>query len=104
MAAREVALSAKEAADVASVARALPDPTTLDPGTKVIVLGALKEAPSLASRLLSAFGRAKTDVPRVLRCTALVARGYVRVGAAEDANGRDLAFGHVPERASADDD
>lgn len=101
---KEVALSSKDAGDVASVARALPDPATLDPGTRVVVLGALKEAPSLATRLLSAFGRGKNDVPRVLRCTALVARGYVRVGAAEDANGRDVAFGHVPERASTGDD
>lgn len=103
MATREVALSTKEAADVVSVARALPDPSSLEPGTKVIVLGEPKEAPSFASRLLSAFGRGKNDVPRVLRCTALVARGYVRVGASEDKNGRDLAFGHVPERVEGGD-
>lgn len=99
-----VALTATQAADIASIARALPDPSTLEPGTKVVVLGTPKEAPSLTSRLLSAFGRGRSDVPRVMRCTALVARGYVRVGAAEDANGHDRAFGHAPERPEADDD
>jgi hypothetical protein len=44
------------------------------------------------------FGRGKT-VSRVERCSALVARGYVDVGAAEDELGADLAWGRAPARS-----
>jgi hypothetical protein len=87
-----VALAPADAASTASVARALPDPTSLPEGTLVVVLGAVAD-PSLASRLLSAVGRGRV-VPRAHRCSALLARGYVRIGAdLDEKSGQDLAWG-----------
>ena len=94
---REIVLAAEDAKDVAAIASALPDPTTLEPGTRVSVLGTPKEAPSLATRLFAALGRGKAPgVPCAWRCTALVARGYVKVGAAD---GR--AWGFAPDAGAA---
>jgi hypothetical protein len=46
--------------------------------------------------LLSAIGRGRT-VGRAERCSALLARGYVRIGAGVDPKTRnDLAWGHAP--------
>ena len=89
-----VTLKADEAASVATIARALPDPSTLAAGTKVIVLAA-PDRPSLTARLLSAVGRGKA-VPKAHRCTALLARGYERIGATQDPKEKDLAWGFVP--------
>jgi hypothetical protein len=62
----------------------------------MLVLGAVVEAPSLGSRVLAALGRGRV-VPRALRATALVARGYVDVGAAVDPASRsDLVWGYTP--------
>lgn len=94
-----VALGPADAVDVASVARALPDPEELEPGTLLVVLGAVVDPPSIASRLLAALGRGRT-VPRALRSSALVARGYVRVAAGVDRETRsDLVWGYAPEGA-----
>ncbi len=90
-----VTLGPDDGADVASVARALPDPTTLGRGALVVVLPDVASARSLAGRLFAALGRAP-GVPRVLRCTALLARGYVDVGGGVDPEtGVDLAWGRV---------
>ncbi len=97
MTTKEIALARADAVDLAAIVRALPDPSTLEEGTRVVVLGSLAEEPSLKHRLFAAFGlKGDGGVPRALRCTALVARGYVGVGAAEDGAGRDIAFGSVP--------
>jgi hypothetical protein len=78
---------------MAAARDALPDPSTLDPGQLVIVLPDLVGEKSLASSVLSVLGRKKV-VPRAVRCSALVARGYVRVGAGVDpATKEDLAWG-----------
>ena len=93
---REIVLAAEDAKDVAAIARALPDPTKLDPGTRISLLASTKEAPSLTTRLFAALGRGKPPgVPCAWRCTALGARGYVRVGAAD---GR--AWGFAPDDAA----
>ncbi|MDB4936093.1 MAG: hypothetical protein JWP87_3065 [Labilithrix sp.] len=95
-AAYAVALGPKDATDTAAVARALPDPETLGPGTLVIVLPQIADAPSFAGRFLAALGRGPT-ISRALRATALVARGYVRVGAGVDHETRsDLVWGFTP--------
>lgn len=89
------------AVDVAAVARDLPDADALPAGTLVVMLpgGA---APSLTTRLLAALGRGKA-VPRALRSSALVARGYVRVAAATDETLGDLVWGYVPGAAGETD-
>jgi hypothetical protein len=95
-AAYAVALGPADAADLASVAQALPDPDELPGGTLLIILPHIVDPPSLASRFLAALGRGRT-VPRALRATALVARGYVRVAAGIDRESRsDLVWGYSP--------
>jgi hypothetical protein len=92
-----VALGTTDASDVASIARALPEPADLPSGTLVFVLPAIIDPPSLTSRFLAAFGRRPT-VSRALRSTALVARGYVRVAAGVDRETRsDLVWGYTPD-------
>jgi hypothetical protein len=94
-----VALGPKDAADASSVARALPDPESLPGGTLVFVLPQVVDVPSFAGRFLAAFGRGPT-VSRAFRATALVARGYVRVGAGLDRETRsDLVWGFSPLNA-----
>lgn len=90
-----VTLKEADAGSVESVARILPDPATLAPGTVVLVPAALEATRSLARSVLAALGRTKT-APRSIRCTALVARGYVDVGAGDDADLADVAWGRAP--------
>jgi hypothetical protein len=93
-AARTVTVEEAAAGSIAAIAESLPDPTTLPPRTLVIVSADVRGARSLARSLLAVFGRTK-KVARASRCTALVIRGYVDVGAAEDEGG-DLAWGYAP--------
>ena len=89
-----VALGPADANDVARIARALPDPAELPAGTLLVVLAAVIDPPSLASRFLAAIGR-RPVVSRALRSTALVARGYVGVAAGVDRETRsDLVWGY----------
>ncbi|OJY24241.1 MAG: hypothetical protein BGO98_20460 [Myxococcales bacterium 68-20] len=108
-AATTVVLGEAEAASVASIMATLPDPASLPAGALVIVAGEIASVRSagplalgrsLARSVLSVFGRART-VTRARRCSALVARGYVDVGAAEDDAHADLAWGYAPETAKA---
>lgn len=103
-----VLLGEAEASSVASIMAVLPDPATLTTGALVIVTseiapvrpaGPLALGRSLARSVLSIFGRAR-KVTRAQRCSALVARGYVDVGAAEDAHA-DLTWGYAPETTKA---
>jgi hypothetical protein len=79
----------------------LPDPAELPFGTLVLVPGEVSKARSLARSVLAVFGRTKT-VARSLRCSALVARGYVCVGAADDETHADLAWGYAPKHHRTD--
>lgn len=93
--AQAVALGPSDVANVASLARALPDPDALPPGVLVVVLPTVVDPPSLGSRLLAALGRGRT-VSRALRSSAMVARGYVRVAAGVDGDTRsDLVWGYT---------
>jgi hypothetical protein len=94
--AKVIALAPNEIADIASAARALPDPAELAEGTLVLVGATVREPKSIAKSVLAALGRAKT-IPRWVRCSALVARGYVRVGASIDPDTKeDLVWGYAP--------
>jgi hypothetical protein len=91
-----VRLTEADAASLAATIAALPEPATLPAGTLVLVPGEVAGGRSLARSVLAVFGRLKV-VPRTRRCTALVARGYLDVGAAEDATTHaDLAWGRSP--------
>lgn len=75
---------------------ALPDPNALEPGGLVIVNDEMPGGRSLMKSVLGALGRKQT-VSRAARCTALVTRGYIRVGAGIDPDtDADLAWGYAP--------
>lgn len=75
--------------DPAAVARQIPAPGALEPGTRVRVLSTAVRRRGMLRRLL---GDARVSVTRSTRCTALLVRGYVEIGA--DAQG---AWGIAPE-------
>jgi len=76
--------------DPAEIARQLPLPTELPPGTLVFVLGAAERGRGVLRWL----GMRTLAVGRAARCTALVARGYSGIGASVDAStGADVAWG-----------
>ena len=72
------------------------------PGFVVILSGEIASPRSLARSVLALLGHKKT-VRRAERCSALVLRGYVDVGAAEDDTGADLAWGYVPGTPASDE-
>jgi hypothetical protein len=82
--------------DPAAVARELPDPSSLAAGTRVYVLGRATRGAGFLARL-----RGRVQVARVVRCTALLARGYVGIGAGVDESRGDLAWGEAPAQAPA---
>jgi hypothetical protein len=97
-----VVLGPADVADVVSLARALPDPDALTPGVLVVVLPNVVDPPSLGNRLLAALGRGRS-VSRVLRATAMVSRGYVRVAAGVDETTRsNLVWGYASSKSTAD--
>jgi hypothetical protein len=79
-----------EAVDVDAVAAQLPPVAALPAGTCVFVLGAALRKP----RRWPGWGSRTVPVPRTVRCAALLALGYWRIGAAVDAISRaDVAWG-----------
>lgn len=77
--------------DVAVVAGQLPEAADLPPGTLVVVLGS-GDGEGLASRWLGARAR----IARAVRGSALLARGYVNIGAGVDpATRQDLVWGYA---------
>ncbi|AKV02411.1 hypothetical protein AKJ09_09074 [Labilithrix luteola] len=94
-----VALGTDDALDLTTVARALPDVTSVESGALVVLLPQIVPPPSLAVRVLVALGRGRT-VSRALRCSALLAKGYTRIGAGIDPDTRaDLVWGYAPTRS-----
>jgi hypothetical protein len=81
---------------------ALPDPASLEPGTLVIVNDETRGGRSLVKSVLGALGRKQT-VSRAARCTALLSRGYIRVGAGIDSDtDADLCWGYVATEPCSD--
>lgn len=76
--------------DPAQIVVQLPSGMDLPPATPVFVLGSAARGRGV----LRWIGMRTVPVARAARCTALVARGYVDVGAGiDDASGADLAWG-----------
>ena len=76
--------------DPAVVARQLPDPATLPALSLVFVLGTSAPRQGLLGRW---FGVGATLVPTATRCSALLARGYVGIGAFVDGlSSADLVY------------
>jgi len=75
------------------IASTLPAPETVAPGAMVIVLGETASSGGLVARLLQSLRRDES-IPRAARASALLARGYTRIGAARDeASAHDLVWG-----------
>jgi hypothetical protein len=79
----------RDLGDVTAVAPQIPEACTLAPGSRVVVVARAVRRRGLLRHLL---GDARVVVPRSIRCTALLVRGYVGIGA--DAEG---AWGVAPE-------
>jgi hypothetical protein len=93
-----VLLDASEAdlEDIEALVAQIPHWTTRVPGTPVVVLGTAVRRASWWRRIA---GSGTTRVARAPRCSALIACGYVDVGAGrDDASGADLAWGWAPDR------
>jgi hypothetical protein len=79
-----------DVSEAAAIAAQLPTLAELPPETPVFVLGSAARSRGV----LGWIGVGTVPVPRAARCTALVAKGYVSVGAGIDpATGVDLAWG-----------
>jgi hypothetical protein len=79
--------------DVAAIARQLPNPTSLGEGTLVLLLPEADAPGGVLGRL---FGAGRPKIARAIRCSALLARGYVGVGGGIDpVTGLDLAWGYA---------
>ena len=77
---------------MSGVAEQLPQASTLPSGTAVYVLGGAASD----KRLWRLLGRT-VAVARAARCTALLIKGYVDIGAGvDDVTGVDLAWGSAP--------
>ena len=72
-----------------AVAGQIPHARDVAPGTRVVVLATATRRGGVLGRLL---GARKVPVPRSTGCTALLARGYVAIGA-DDAG----SWGYAPE-------
>ena len=80
-----------EGTDLEGVARALPDPGTVVSGALVVVM------PSAAASGLRALFSAPKTSTRSTRAAALLARGYVSLGACVDPHTKlDLVWGRSP--------
>ncbi len=85
--------------DVRSVAGQIPGASTLPAGTVVVVLGGAARGGRFLSHL---FGGSTVPVSRAARCAALIARGYVAVGAAiDEATKIEIAWGRAPDADGA---
>jgi len=80
----------------AQIAGVLPAPESLARGALLIILGEAPSQGGLVARVLQTLRRGE-PVPRTARATALLARGYLHIGAARDeASGHDLVWGFAP--------
>jgi hypothetical protein len=101
-AAREIALTPEQAEEIATAIEGVPDASELEPNTLVVVLPGPVGRRSLARSVWRALGGSK-PVPRAIRCSALLARGYVRLGAGVDPETKDdLVWGFSPAPAASD--
>jgi hypothetical protein len=79
--------------DIGAVAEQIPHADTLPRGTTAVVLETAARTGSTWQRLFARPVRAT----RRVRCTALLLRGYVAIGAGKDPDSEtDLAWGTVP--------
>ena len=73
--------TAADVEEAGAVAGQIPHASTVSPGTRVVVLATASRQGGVLRRL---FGPRRVPVPRSTGCTALLARGYVAIGADDD--------------------
>jgi hypothetical protein len=79
---------------VESIVTQIPRANSLAPGSPLVVFGS---ATSEARSWRRLFGAHRVAVTRAARCSAMLARGYVDIGAGvDDRSGADLAWGWTP--------
>ncbi len=88
-----VSLQGTQRTSIADAMAALPDPATLGEGTLVVIPASAEPRATFGSALRSLFRSGPSEATIALRCSALVGRGYVDVGASD--NGA-LAWGAAP--------
>lgn len=78
--------------NLSQIVAQLPEAAALPTDATVVVLGGAVRNQSSWRRWL---GHRVVPVPRALRCTALLVRGYVDIGASLDDRGEDLVWGRA---------
>ncbi len=73
--------TAADVEEAGAVAGQIPHASTVSPGTRVVVLATATRQGGVLRRL---FGPRRVPVPRSTGCAALLARGYVAIGADDD--------------------
>ncbi len=73
--------TAADVEEAGAVAGQIPHASSVSPGTRVVVLATASRQGGVLRRL---FGPRRVPVPRSTGCTALLARGYVAIGADDD--------------------
>jgi hypothetical protein len=82
--------------DARAIAPEIPAARELAAGALVVVIDASETARGFFAKLAR---KKRPPVARAVRGSALLARGFVRLGGGvDDASGLDLAWGYAPER------
>lgn len=79
---------------IAEVISQLPEIASMTPGAEVVISARISSSAGLFARV---FGR-KKSVSRAVRCSALLARGFVDIAAAGEGDD-DLVWGFAPPLA-----
>lgn len=85
--------SAGDLAGVAAIAAQVPDPGAFARRTLVVLLGEASRGGGAWRRLVRMNA---APVSRADRCSALLVRGYIDIGAGSDAAHKDLTWGWSP--------
>ncbi len=84
-------------ASVREIAQQIPVLGSLRSGALIAISDRAGEGAKRGGLFRRVLGKApSTHVPRACRCTALIARGYVRLGGGVDDKGIDWAWGYAP--------
>lgn len=89
-----VVLKASGEIAIAEVVSQLPATGSIPPGTKLVIAGRLASPTGLFARIFSG----KKAVPRAVRSSALLVRGFVDIAAATEGDD-DLVWGFAPPNA-----
>jgi hypothetical protein len=84
---------------IREIAAQLPDAASLEPGTMVAIADRLQGARKRSMLERMTKRAASAGLHRAARCTALLSKGYVRVGGGTASDKTDWAWGFAPRSA-----